>query len=1240
MARPQDAIHFDVIEAHKENIQALPSGRSAKKLAQVLSPTVQCTDATGLPQARQPLGSIATPTNDAIRAEFEAEIAVLEESDDPLDIYDRYVRWILDAYPSAQATPAAQLHTVLERATQTFVSSSQYKNDPRYLKLWLQYIAFFAESPREMFIFLARHNIGERLALFYEEYAGWLESVGRWSQAEEVYKLGMAREARPQSRLIRKFGEFEARRAACPEASSESLALSTSRPALMSRTDPFATAEQQPRQGNGLGTQTVKSTKSKLQIFSDADSGAQASPLGSRSAGSRGWDTISSLADRKKENTMEAKPWTGQTLEAGGKTSGGTKMAVFRDPSKMRSQLARSHIRIAPSQHQVTKNPMTGRKERVFVDLQAVYPSPDVPGTEMSFEEIWAANRGWLDQTWDDAPIAKSTAMHDDVLQVPGSPQLDILHDVIMLDENGQVPDQYRDGRSSKKMKVMEVNETQIIKANLDSPSRPRMKRKRGSDATMTMHTKAATDDIYDIFNAPMKRPPEEAEVSAETDDDETDSNYTTSNGESTCTTTRAASMSEVGDVDGDADGDVAMGDNEPTDVRSLSEWSEFSTRKHIPDINGQQEEDDQTVMSDVLNLREADPSVQFAELTITGPGLDNQEGGMTITHLDEVLSSPRMQTTFVPIPPEDYIPNPRPYRDPAEVANNRLPFMTPITERTEFSLNIDSVKPYDRFGPAKTPSKRTSMREDTTNLTFDILSSPLREVVNEDAPMKKFPLLSIPNLVSVPKSPARPATADRPLIEDLQCNPVDDSVRNEILEKMQPPLTSYPGFYDHRHQRYERGNEIRKFFKSLKNSRQSTSADRTHHIVSSVTLHFPEVASRYVLKKELGAGAFAPVYLVESTEPAEEAEPDAMDVDSLVAAGTTHTQRRQRLEALKMELPPTPWEFHMMRLAHIRLGPQHRATASLSTALEMHLYQDEGFLVLPFHPHGTLLDVINMFRAEAAGGVMDETLAMFFTIELLRTVEALHEKQILHGDLKPDNCLLRLDDLLSSGSGSGSGSNHGGSFGGSLSSQWRADGSGGWAARGVTLIDFGRSIDMAAFAPGVQFIADWKTTAQDCAEVREGRPWTWQLDYHGLAGIVHCLLFGKYIETTTVTTSAAAAGRGEGLGDGWTFGLGLRAGMGRNNNRRYKIRETLKRYWQTEIWGELFEVLLNPVLQRSAEDGHDDKSNNHRVPPSHERIQSIRGKMESWLEGNCDRGVGLKALLGRVEGASRAKRV
>lgn len=326
MAASEDLINFDLIEGQKENIQSLPGGRSAKKLAQLYSPT--------------PLNKLSTPTpsdtrnvNDCIRAEYEAEVENIAESDDPLDVYDRYVRWTLEAYPSAQATPQSQLHTLLERATKAFIGSSQYKNDPRYLKLWVHYIHFFSDTPRETYMFLSRQSIGEGLALFYEEYAAWLEGAGKWAQAEEVYKLGIEREARPVQRLMRKFKEFEARVAQQPEVMNEpsSPALPTMRPALAAKIDPFAASSrpadpQAARQNPGGSSRPAKS---KLAIFSDADT--KPSSMSSRGAGSKGWDTIGSLADRKKENTIEPKPWAGETLKAGGKKSAAPKMAVFRD---------------------------------------------------------------------------------------------------------------------------------------------------------------------------------------------------------------------------------------------------------------------------------------------------------------------------------------------------------------------------------------------------------------------------------------------------------------------------------------------------------------------------------------------------------------------------------------------------------------------------------------------------------------------------------------------------------------------------------------------------------------------------------------------------------------------------------------------------------------------------------------------------------------------------------------------
>lgn len=153
-------------------------------------------------------------------------------------------------------------------------------------------------------------------------------------------------------------------------------------------------------------------------------------------------------------------------------------------------QMVESHITIHHSQFQVTVNPSNGRRERVFVDLRVVYPTPDEPGTELSFEEIWAANRGWLDREWpDEGPdevevfadeplgdentppavdvlaqrVKEKLVIHRDVpLDENGAPvhaKLVIHQDVVKLDENGAPI--YPKSKPRKK-KVAEVNETQI----------------------------------------------------------------------------------------------------------------------------------------------------------------------------------------------------------------------------------------------------------------------------------------------------------------------------------------------------------------------------------------------------------------------------------------------------------------------------------------------------------------------------------------------------------------------------------------------------------------------------------------------------------------------------------------------------------------------------------------------------------------------------------------------------------
>ena len=231
------------------------------------------------------------------------------------------------------------------------------------------------------------------------------------------------------------------------------------------------------------------------------------------------------------------------------------------------------------------------------------------------------------------------------------------------------------------------------------------------------------------------------------------------------------------------------------------------------------------------------------------------------------------------------------------------------------------------------------------------------------------------------------------------------------------------------------------------------------------------------------------------------------------------------------------------------------------------------------------------MRQSESAAG-LDELLVMFLTVELLRTLEALHARGLIHGDLKPDNCMVRFEPVAD----------------GAWASRYQPDGSAGWARKGVALIDFGRGIDMRLFRPDVQFVADWKTDATDCAEMRELRPWTFQVDYHGLAAIAHSMLFGKYIETAAE-----------------------RAGLPGGGPRRYRITSPLKRYWDKELWARLFDVLLNPLEHVAPEDGG--------VLPINGALRDVRLRMQAHLVAQSDKGIGLKGMIRKMEVALGGRR-
>ena len=93
----------------------------------------------------------------------------------------------------------------------------------------------------------------------------------------------------------------------------------------------------------------------------------------------------------------------------------------------------------------------------------------------------------------------------------------------------------------------------------------------------MTFHTRAATDEIYGIFNQPLKSAEvQEDDLVSGGESEEDDDDYTSA-GESTGT--------------GRISGTSEAGEEEESDVRSVSEWSDFTGRKHIPNLGPDDDE-------------------------------------------------------------------------------------------------------------------------------------------------------------------------------------------------------------------------------------------------------------------------------------------------------------------------------------------------------------------------------------------------------------------------------------------------------------------------------------------------------------------------------------------------------------------------------------------------------------------------------------------------------------------------
>ena len=262
--------------------------------------------------------------------------------------------------------------------------------------------------------------------------------------------------------------------------------------------------------------------------------------------------------------------------------------------------------------------------------------------------------------------------------------------------------------------------------------------------------------------------------------------------------------------------------------------------------------------------------------------------------------------------------------------------------------------------------------------------------------------------------------------------------------------------------------------------------------------------------------------------------------------------------DALKVQAPigSLAHEYSILLRIEDRMEPNASDFYPFPRSLALYAYSEGGLFSMTAGSDSgmTLIDVVNTYKKIT--GNVPELLAMYYTSRMLKHLELLHRygKVLVsslfmyvvyfptlleiasiilsvceqHCDIKPDNWVLTsssTDDSVSN------------SVGG-------AD---------LMLVDFGRSIDLSYAAVSgsdpleTQFTGSIAAEDMECGSMRDGTSWGIELDLFGLAASSYILLFGSHMEV-----------------------------MKDRSSGKWRPNKPFRRYWQQELWGPLFDSLLN----------------------------------------------------------------
>ncbi|CAN0139013.1 unnamed protein product [Scytosiphon promiscuus] len=262
-------------------------------------------------------------------------------------------------------------------------------------------------------------------------------------------------------------------------------------------------------------------------------------------------------------------------------------------------------------------------------------------------------------------------------------------------------------------------------------------------------------------------------------------------------------------------------------------------------------------------------------------------------------------------------------------------------------------------------------------------------------------------------------------------------------------------------------------------------------------------------------------------------------------------TSEDQRQVAIKIEhedvAPSLPWEcFIVLQLSERLFRERKRQNGSallppisVVQPEALFLYRDGCAMMMPQCASGTLHDLVALYAKRSR--TMPQLVVMHYAVKMLRFCRAMHSMSILHMDIKPDNWLLT----------------------GGAESEWNCGNDG----HSLSLIDFGKAIDLSVFpqnGSGMAFVGQCCAPSFSCPAMTEGSPWKYDADLYALGSCIYFMLHGVYLEVFREQDPNSSLGS------------------------RWRPLRKCKRYWEVDIWDNLFNELLNSGLRATGVAGPD----------------------------------------------------